>query len=570
MSFDFPARLEGYRSGIGGSQGADHRAAGEPLIFLPLAHALVGKKDLPIPAWLFAWGASLVLIVSFFRSPTPGTRAASRTDTWRPVSERISRLVVNRVTETILGLLQCLLLGVGIWSGLYGVGTPDLNFALTFFFVTVWLGLVLLSVCFGDVFRALSPWRAIARGFSAFLRLLAGRTPKPPFPYPERFGRWPAAGVIVAFVWLELVYGLQGFQAVGVEPRTAAIAALVYSVYALAGWRSSGSSRGSTAARASRRTSRCSPSSRRWRCATAGSAAAGRSPGLPSWAMVPGSVALIVATIGGTTFDGAQEGTLASPINSVGQRLLDIGFGTTWAVRVDETIFLALTLAFVAGIYWLGVKGMHLVRSSPPTRELGLTFGHTLIPIGLAYLTAHYFSLVFFQEQAQFTYLLTDPLGHCEATCGAAASPINFGAIERDRGLVRAGRGARRGPRDGADAGPRQGDNRLQGLAAGGALAAVDAAGDGRLHLPRALPALIVKRVTKWRVSSQSSCRWPRRSLALAPLRAAGPDRCLLDCENDDERAPGGSEGARGGRGRREKSGSERRAPMPKSERPPR
>ena len=29
------------------------------------AHALVGKQDLPIPTWLFAWGASLVLIVSF-------------------------------------------------------------------------------------------------------------------------------------------------------------------------------------------------------------------------------------------------------------------------------------------------------------------------------------------------------------------------------------------------------------------------------------------------------------------------------------------------------------------------
>ncbi|MGC1798870.1 MAG: hypothetical protein WA701_00655, partial [Solirubrobacterales bacterium] len=29
------------------------------------AHALVGRKDLPVPAWLFAWGASLVLIISF-------------------------------------------------------------------------------------------------------------------------------------------------------------------------------------------------------------------------------------------------------------------------------------------------------------------------------------------------------------------------------------------------------------------------------------------------------------------------------------------------------------------------
>ena len=29
------------------------------------AHGLVGKQDLPIPRWLFAWGAAVVLVVSF-------------------------------------------------------------------------------------------------------------------------------------------------------------------------------------------------------------------------------------------------------------------------------------------------------------------------------------------------------------------------------------------------------------------------------------------------------------------------------------------------------------------------
>ena len=43
-------------------------ATGAALLIAPAgadAHALVGRQDLPIPAWLFAWGASLVLIVSF-------------------------------------------------------------------------------------------------------------------------------------------------------------------------------------------------------------------------------------------------------------------------------------------------------------------------------------------------------------------------------------------------------------------------------------------------------------------------------------------------------------------------
>ena len=29
------------------------------------AHGLVGRSDLPLPDWLFAWGSSIVLIVSF-------------------------------------------------------------------------------------------------------------------------------------------------------------------------------------------------------------------------------------------------------------------------------------------------------------------------------------------------------------------------------------------------------------------------------------------------------------------------------------------------------------------------
>ena len=42
--------------------------AGGAVAVLPdaaLAHGLVGRQDLPIPRWLFAWGAAVVLVVSF-------------------------------------------------------------------------------------------------------------------------------------------------------------------------------------------------------------------------------------------------------------------------------------------------------------------------------------------------------------------------------------------------------------------------------------------------------------------------------------------------------------------------
>ena len=92
---------------------------------------------------------------------------------------------------------------------------------------------MVLSVLFGDVFRAFNPWRAIARAFAAVFGLVARQKSPAPLAYPERLGRWPAAGGLVAFLWLELVYGESGFGSVGLEPRIVAIAVLLYTVYTL-------------------------------------------------------------------------------------------------------------------------------------------------------------------------------------------------------------------------------------------------------------------------------------------------------------------------------------------------
>ena len=75
---------------------------------------------------------------------------------------------------------------------------------------------------------------------------------------------------------------------------------------------------------------------------------------------MPGSVAMVLITIAGTTFDGAQEGLLSGPIADVFDRLFDDGNGLepVLALRITNTLFLALCLAVVAGIYWAGVAGM--------------------------------------------------------------------------------------------------------------------------------------------------------------------------------------------------------------------
>jgi hypothetical protein len=398
--------------------------------FEVIGHALVGRQDLPIPEWLFAWAASAVLIVSFFALSVAWHTSRFEQTRWRAVRPAMSRALLNRVVEVLCGAIGVLLLVVVVWSGLNGTEAPDRNFSVTFAFVTVWLGIVALSVFFGDVFRAFNPWRAIARVAGASFKLIAGQSAPPALSYPERWGRWPAALGVVAFVWLELVYGQSGFQTVGLTPHTVAVATLVYSAYTFIAMTLFGSERwlerGETFSVYFHMFSTLAPFEVRDRRLGIRRALSATT----TWvAEAPGSVALVLFTIGATTFDGAAEGTLREPISTVEGWFGDLGFGPLAALRLTNSIFLALCLGFVAALFWAGIYGMHTVRTQFDTRRLGRLFAHAFIPIALAYLVAHYFSLVVFQEQAQFTFLLSDPLGDGSDIFGTAGSGIDYAAI---------------------------------------------------------------------------------------------------------------------------------------------
>jgi hypothetical protein len=396
-------------------------------VIVQFAHALVGRQDLPIPAWLFAWGASVVLILSFAALSVLWREPRLEADRWRPLPGRISRAAVGRVAEIAAGAIGVLLLGVVIWAGLAGVQNVSQNFNVTFVFITFWLGGVLLSVLFGDVMRAFNPWRALARAAAAAYRGVSGRAPTESLPYPERLGRWPAVAGIVLFVWLELVYGAG--SGAGLTPEVTAVATLVYSgvtFLAMSAWGiERWCDRGEAFSNYFRMFSLLAPFEVRER-------KLGRRrflSGFGDWAAVPGSVALVITAIGVTSFDGAQEGLFADQINSTFTWLLERGLSLEWAFRVAGSIFFAASLAGVAAVYWIGVRGMVTVGGGHTLRELGTRFAHTLIPIALAYLVAHYFSLFLFQEQAQFTYLLSDPLGKGWDLFGTASGGIDYGLI---------------------------------------------------------------------------------------------------------------------------------------------
>lgn len=394
------------------------------------AHGLVGRADLPLPQWLLVWGASLLLIGSFAALVLGWRETKLEDGGWRPALPRLSAALLSLPAQIFFGAVGVLLLIATVYTGLEGTEAPDRNFSVTFVFVTFWLVLVVLSVLFGDVFRALNPWRAIGRAASAGFAVIAGRRAPVPFEYPSWLGRWPAVAGLAGFLWFELIWGQSGFSAAGVSPYDVAVAAVVYSWITFAGMALFGVERwierGETFSVYMNMFASLAPFEvRDGRLGV-------RRPlaGAGSWmAGIPGSAALVLVAIGGTTFDGAQEGLLQDTIASVFETLADTFLSPVAALRITNTLFMAGSIAAVVGIFAIGIGGMRSVGRRRSFARLSELFAHSFIPIALGYLVAHYFSLVVFQEQAQFTFLLSDPLGDGSDLFGTADGAIDYGVI---------------------------------------------------------------------------------------------------------------------------------------------
>src|SRR4051812_29344262 len=261
-----------------------------------IAHGLVVRSDLPIPEWLFGWGAAIVLLVSFAGLAVLWPEPRLQQERWRPLPGAVGKVIASRPVEVVCGAIGVFLLGVVVYSGFRGSQTATNNFAPTFVYVVFWVGLVAASVLLGDVFRSFNPWRAIGRTV-AWVAKTAARGPIPaPLEYPRGLGRWPAAAGIFAFATMELVVSN------GSKPENVAIAALVYSavtfvamaLYGVEPW----IERGEAFSVYYNIFSRISVFERR------GRAIGLRRPlsGLPQLEPLPGTVGLLAVMIGSVTF----------------------------------------------------------------------------------------------------------------------------------------------------------------------------------------------------------------------------------------------------------------------------
>ena len=94
----------------------------------------------------------------------------------KPKLERIPQrrlFPLPLVGEVLLGALGVFAFAVVVYAGLAGVDSINDNLAPRAVYVGFWIGVPFASLLFGNVFRLVSPWRAIGRATGWLARTLS-------------------------------------------------------------------------------------------------------------------------------------------------------------------------------------------------------------------------------------------------------------------------------------------------------------------------------------------------------------------------------------------------------------
>lgn len=371
------------------------------------AHGLGGGSDLPIPASFAIAGGTAALTLSFVV-----LLAAWRTPRFN--NDRHERALPGHVTRVLDGVtwartwrtVGMLFFAFVAAAAVFG---KDLLTNPTFGVVYVWLwvGIVPASLLFGPFFKAVSPARTLHLLLSRLMRVPPKRGQ---WAYPERLGYWPAALGLLAFVWLELV-----------SPQSTYLGPvrLWFALYLGAMMVGSALFGNSWLARAdpfevySTLVGHLSI----WSRDSAGRLVLAsplrnlaRLTGPPA-----GLVAVVAVLLGSTAFDSWREApTWVRFVQT-----------SSWSITVLNTGMLLIAVLVVGLVFVAATRstGVDRARSSPS--ELPARLAHSIVPIVVGYMIAHYLS--YFVEVGQTTLILaSDPFGTGANLLGAADWKVNY------------------------------------------------------------------------------------------------------------------------------------------------
>jgi len=370
-----------------------------------LAHGLGGSTDLPIPLSYALIGGAWALTFTFAVVALAWRRPRFDPDKQgRPLPRWVTTLVDARVTRWAVGIAVLLFAG---WVAIAGwFGPQDATNPLPgVFYVLLWVGLVALSLAVGPVWRVISPVRTVHL-------LLGGRSLG--VRYPERAGYRPAAAGLFAFVWLELASPDPGSLS-AIKIWLLAYLAVTLSGALLCGER--------WCARAdpfevySVVASRLSA----FRRNDDGRIAIGNPfDHLPSLPVRAGTVAVLAVLLGSTAFDSFS----ASP---QWRGFVDHHTDSAATAALMKTAGLLVFAGVVAGTFWLAARATGGVDAAR-RRELPGLMAHSLIPIVIGYVFAHY--LTYLVERGQQTVILLLGLHDVQANYVLSMHPSVLATIK--------------------------------------------------------------------------------------------------------------------------------------------
>jgi len=369
------------------------------------AHGIGGAKDLPIPAEYAMAGAGAALAVSFIVLALawrkPRFDAATQ---GRPVPAWLASLVDSPAFAMALRVLGFAFFAYVVWAAVAG---PDLLLNPTFgvVYVLLWVGLVPMSLLFGPFYKAVSPMRTI---HLAFTKLTGGRPEEGIAKLPAWVGVWPAALGLLAFVWLELVYPGSTYLS---PVRLWFAAYIAIAIVGAAVFGSEWLEKADPFEVYSTLVGHLSVFGR-----TADGTLVLRSPlgnldGVPPW---PGLVAVVSVLFGSTAFDSFKDSN----------EWLKFTQSVSMSSTVLDLIAL-LVFCTVVGVTFSAATMATGVQEEFGRRTLPDRFAHSVVPIIVGYVVAHYLS--YFVEVGQQTVVqLSDPLGKGWNLLGTADWTVSY------------------------------------------------------------------------------------------------------------------------------------------------
>ena len=383
-----------------------------------LAHAAPINYKFPLPIWLYvgAGGAAVLL------SAPAAALAVTEGDVIERRGPDVYRVV--RRLGPILTVIGAALIVVALAGGLFSTTDQSQEFfenpVLVLTWVDFWVGLGIVSWLVGNVWERVSPLNVAGRALD---RVLA-RNGVEPLRYPAWLGQWPAVALLLAWSWMELIWGPAK------EPRPLAAILLAYMVATLVGCAVFGAEAwfGNVELFSvfARTLSRFSPLELRpfspedWsatppveRSARLRLYGAGlrTDPALPV-----GGAAFVLAALATVVFDGWSQTDRFGGFQQ--------WFWERWSFLAHHVDVLQ-TLSMVA------VVAIFVAAYLVITRSHAEAFATTLIPIAGVYFAAHYFAYLLIAGQ-NTPAVIVDPFGH-------SWNPLGWGEYATTKAVTPAG-----------------------------------------------------------------------------------------------------------------------------------